>query len=464
MRSSRRRLPRPWAFTPVLLWLMSLAGCGLAQGPADPERSVQGAAGATPMTRTMAAFPLRTEPGKRYLIDAEGRPFLLHGDTAWSLIVQLRREEVDRYLEDRRAHGVNAILVNLIERHFSRDPPNNAYGEPPFLTPGDFSTPNEAYFAHAEYVIARARENGMLVLLAPAYMGFGGGDEGWYEEMKANGAARLRAYGSYVADRFRHYDNIVWVQGGDFNPPEKVLVRALADGIRSVTPGALQTFHGSRLTAALEFLDDPWLNVNDIYCDENSVVEDSLRERARSTMPFFLIEARYEDDPARDVDAATTRAYAYQAVLAGATGHVFGNDPIWFYGEGWIDALGRPGIRSLAWMRDLLESFPWWTLQPDTASALLTMGTGTGASRAVAAQTDDRAIALVYLPTSRPIVIDLSRLAGPRIRARWFDPSSGAYATVAGSPFEGNGSRLFVPAGKNSAGHPDWVLVLESLE
>src|SRR5512140_1570353 len=31
------------------------------------------------------AFPLHTEAGKRYLIDANGKPFLIHGDTPWDL-------------------------------------------------------------------------------------------------------------------------------------------------------------------------------------------------------------------------------------------------------------------------------------------------------------------------------------------------------------------------------------------
>src|SRR5262245_32692305 len=55
------------------------------------------------------AFPLRTEAGRRHLLDASGQPFLLHGDTAWSLIADLTREEADIYLADRHARGFNTI-------------------------------------------------------------------------------------------------------------------------------------------------------------------------------------------------------------------------------------------------------------------------------------------------------------------------------------------------------------------
>ncbi len=103
-----------------------------------------------------AVFPLAVKPGERYLVDAAGRPFLIQGDAAWSLIAQLTREDVDLYLDDRRARGFNTILVSLIEAKFATNAPANAYGEPPFLTPGDYGTPNEAYFRHADWVL-RAR-------------------------------------------------------------------------------------------------------------------------------------------------------------------------------------------------------------------------------------------------------------------------------------------------------------------
>lgn len=111
-----------------------MGGMALAQSPAPSPATAW----------PKATFPLRIAAGRRYLEDAAGQPFLLHGDTAWSLIAQLRREDAATYLRDREARGFNAILVNLIE-HFSSRPPANDYGHQPFLTPGDFTTPGEDY-------------------------------------------------------------------------------------------------------------------------------------------------------------------------------------------------------------------------------------------------------------------------------------------------------------------------------
>ncbi len=120
----------------------------------------EGVAAIPASVRTEAApvFPLSIKPGERYLVDTAGEPFLIQGDTAWSLIAELTREDVDLYLDDRRARGFNTILVSLIEAKFATNAPANAYGQPPFLKPGRYDMPNEAYFQHADWVLRRAAE------------------------------------------------------------------------------------------------------------------------------------------------------------------------------------------------------------------------------------------------------------------------------------------------------------------
>ena len=209
------------------------------------------------------AFPLAVSPGKRYLDDAEGRPFLIHGDTAWSLIADLTREDVDLYLGTAAARGFNTLLVNLIESRFATNAPANAYGQLPFQGRTfkavvalidllslahygtsathlvvDYTMPNDAYFDHADWVLRRAAEEGFLVLLTPSYVGFDGGSQGWYAAMVANGPERLREYGEYLGRRYRDFDNILWVHGGDYDPPRKDVVRAIAEGIAAFDPRA----------------------------------------------------------------------------------------------------------------------------------------------------------------------------------------------------------------------------------
>jgi hypothetical protein len=66
------------------------------------------------------------------------------------------------------------------------------------------------------------------------------------------------------------------------------------------------------------------------------------------------------------------------------------------------------------------------------------------------------------MPTFRSITIDMSKLAGPNVKAQWVDPANGATSTIPGSPFPAFGARSMQPAANNSSGFGDWVLVLEA--
>jgi hypothetical protein len=485
---------------------VAVLGCGApAAGGAGTEADTAPTAAlaeaerpaALAATQNESVFPLHVEPGKRYLVDAAGQPFLIQGDAAWSLIADLTREQVDLYLDDRRARGFNTLLVNLIEHRFSTNPAANAYGGRPFRGRAfeaitglaawlprriahygtsvaslfaDYTAPNDAYFAHADWVLRRAAEKGFLVLLAPSYAGWHGGSQGWYRAMVANGPDRLRQYGAYLGRRYRDFTNILWVQGGDYNPPDKDLVRAIVEGIREFDPQALQTAQGAPGKSVIDYWrGEPWLQVNNVYTYE-PVYAPALEQYARpGRMPFFLIESAYENE--HGITERRIRTQAYQAVLCGAAGQIFGNNPIWhFHGPGlfsapvtWQQALDSPGARSMTRLRELMATIPWWLLKPDIDHAFLVDGLGPKDARAVAARASDRSFALLYLPTSRDITVDLGQLAGPVVAVRWYDPTDGQFLTVGGSPFSASGLlRLQPERASNSSGFDDWVLVLES--
>jgi hypothetical protein len=85
-------------------------GASLSRGPSDRDRR----RGADPAAGAGAAGALSADGlrRRRRLLDTDGRPFLVQGDTAWSLIANLDYADAIRYLDDRRAKGFNAIIVN----------------------------------------------------------------------------------------------------------------------------------------------------------------------------------------------------------------------------------------------------------------------------------------------------------------------------------------------------------------
>jgi hypothetical protein len=396
----------------------------------------------------------------------------MHGDTAWSLIAQLSREDALRYLEDRRARGFNTLLVNLLERKYAAHAPANANGDAPFLNRDDFATPNEAYFAHADWVLQQAAQDGFLVLLVPAYVGFGGtGDDGWYPTMVANGSAKLRTYGEYLGKRFAGFANIVWTHGGDFNPPEKNLLSAVMEGIQAYDRRALHSAHTGPETAAAEYWPDaPWLRVNNIYTYQ-PVYYAAYREYVRRpARPFFLIESVYENE--HGAGAHRARVQAYQALLSGAAGQVFGNHPIWHFDApgmppaptDWHSALDSAGTQSMTHLRALFEQVGWPQLVPDFDGALVVSGAKRGMQHASAAMDADRKQAVIYLPETRYITVDMARFAGPRVIPRWYNPAKGYYvdAEAGGNSLGARGLRRFRPPLDAGNVDGDWVLILQS--
>jgi len=431
------------------------------------------AASVAPPPPPHGLFPLRVDASGRHLLDASGNPFLLHADTGWSLIADLSREDAEIYLEDRRQRGFNAIIVNLLERQYSSNAHlsySNFYLQAPFLSTDDYATPNESYFAHADYVIKLAASKGIMVMLAPSYLGYQGGPDGWYAAMQAN-AARLRDYGRYLGQRLGGNPNIIWMHGGDFNPGQKPLVRDIALGIREFDTQSLHTAHCAPETSALEvWAGESWLHLNNIYTYND--IPGKAQAAYAAAMPFFLLESRYENEPVPPTAAVQLRVQAYQALLSGAMGQAFGNHPIWhFDGPGvypnpspsnWEAWLNSAGAQQMAHVRALFFARSWQHLVPDFAHALLTgdLG-GSGFDRAVAARADDGSFAFAYAPSARTLSVNMS-LFPANVSARWFDPAAGTFAPIAGSPFPNSGSRNFPTPGNNAAGHSDWILVLES--
>jgi hypothetical protein len=401
-------------------------------------------------------YPVRVAADHRHLVDQNGAPFLIHGDTPWSLIVGLTRQEAEQYLENRRRKGFNSIIVNLIEHKYRG--PVNRYGDGPFTTPGDFSTPNEKYFEHADWVIRKAAEKGIQVFLAPIYLGYIGTDEGWIEESLANGPEKCRAWGQYVGKRYRNFDNLVWIIGGDRNPDKaRDHVNAVARGIKEFDHRHLFTAHCHPENSALEqYKDDGWLHVNNTYT--YGIVHKKLLAdyRRAPAMPYFLTESTYEGE--HNATPVQIRRQAYWAILCGAAGQFLGNRPIWLFDPGWQTAMDATGSQDMVRLKALFNSRPWHELVPDVKREVVIDGLGefNGLDYLAAARTADGGSVMAYLPSSRTFTVDLTKVSGKTVTAWWFNPRTGK--ADASGEFPASGKRQFTPPGDG-----DWVFVLDDV-
>jgi len=411
------------------------------------------------VTSAMAAgpaYPLKISANHRYLVDQSGRPFLIQGDAAWSLIVGLDKADVETYLKNRQAKGFNTIIVNLLEHKFATHAPNDVFGEGPFTTPGDFTTPNEKYFEYADWVIRKAGEYGIQVLLAPIYLGYQGTDEGWIEETLRNGPAKCLNYGLYVGKRYKDFDNIIWLMGGDRNPESALEdVDMVALGIKENDHRHLMTAHcNAENTAMDQYAGGRWVDLNTTYTYR--LVHDSLvtNYNFKPPLPNFLVETTYEGE--HNASPVQIRRQAYWADLAGTTGQIMGNRPIWLFDPGWKEALDATGSQDMARLSRLFQSRPWYQFVPDQQHEVVTGGLGEflGLDYLMAARAEDGSTVIAYTPTRRRVTVDLSKVSGTTVKAWWFDPQTGKVS--AAGEFPTTGSHDFTPPAEG-----DWVLVLD---
>ncbi len=427
-------------------------------------------------------YPVKVGPTARYLVDQNNTPYLIHGEAAWSLIVQLTREDAEVYLEDRRQRGVNSILVELEVHHYTNNTPywRNEYDAVPFgSSPGllhDFTIRNEAYYQHADWVIQRAAAKGMQVFLNPLYLGYQGTDEGWDEEVAANGTARMRNYGLYLGNRYRHVPNIVWVMGGDRNPhpagyPDlRAYIDAFANAIREVDTNHLMTYHNESGVSSRDTVNGaPWLSLNATYTYpwNDHLIKKALQDYNRTpVMPFNLLEAVYENMHNRP--RLYIRAQGYWADLSGSSGQFTGNDPLWHFGTGgygggdWKGSAGllSPVSADMVHLKNLMTSRPWHLFVPDQQHRIVTAGFGTidTDSYMMVVGASDKSTAMGYMFSARQITVDLSQVSGAEVDAWWFNPSTGVATKIGRYP--ASTVRQFTPP---ASGEGDWVIVIDDV-
>jgi hypothetical protein len=482
-------------------------GCGLLTllaatwgggGCSSPTQSARSSPANSPATSPISAepsrsyiYPLRVSKNGRYLLDREEKPFRIQGDSAQSLIVNLTYAEAESYFSDRRAKGFNTVNINLLEHKFGINAPANRRKDPPFTQAGYFSTPNEAYFAFADSIINLAASKGMLVSLAPMYLGYDGGDEGWWKELNSstNSQEVCFTFGRYLGNRYKNRSNILWVIGGDYLPPSgsegERRLHKFMEGIKA--SGDAHLWAGDWNAPSIstdERMFASEMDVNAVYTSGTKARPGITYDEARVAYqyspphPAYLKETGYEDERWVPGDAASVRKYEYWAILGGCTeGGFFGNRDIWefatsnwwsgfAFGHGpWQSALNSRGTLDMVRLGQLLDSLPWYDLVPLGSAIMKTMlthaGTDGKTDYITAAVTIDREVLVAYDPESQNITVDITQLRGP-LRARWFDPTSGRSTEIAENPLVTKGTHDFVPPGRNSAGEKDWVLILQA--
>jgi hypothetical protein len=449
-----------------------------------------GVSGTELCAESVAAFPLKVSEHRRFLVQADGRPFFYLGDTAWELFHRLNREDADKYLRDRAEKGFTVIqAVALAELDGLHDP--NPYGHTPLkdddpLRPDVREGPANDYWDHVDDVVQRANSLGLVIGFLPTW-----GDKWnkkWGLGPEIFTPENADTYGRWLGQRYKDA-KLIWILGGDRpveNERHKAVIRAMAKGLREGDGGAhLLTFHPTGGSGSSTwFHDDQWLDFN---MRQNGHVpefsgryEETRQDYDRSpAKPVLDGEPIYEDHPvsfdAKKLGhsiASDVRRPLYWDLFSGAFGHTYGHHSVWQMWSperkpvnnplmAWFEAIDQPGAGQMRHGRALLESRPFLTRIPDDSiivtDRVATSVPGSGRYRFVATRDDAGAFAMVYAPIGRKFRVRMDKVAGPHVKAWWFNPRDGKATTI--GIFENRGERDFTPPDPGEM--LDWVLVLD---
>ncbi|MBQ7298582.1 MAG: DUF4038 domain-containing protein, partial [Clostridia bacterium] len=289
---------------------------------------------------------LHVSDNKRHLTTSDGSPLFLIADTAWELFHRLSREQTIHYLDTRAAQGFNMIQAVILAELDGLAAPNANGNFPLAKTPDGAYDPTaleESYFAHVDFVIAEAGLRGLYVGLLPTW-----GDKWnrmWGAGPEIFTPENAYTYGRLLGTRYRAYDNIIWILGGDrplTDARHVAVIDAMAQGLSDGDGGKhLKTLHPSGASSSSAYVHDrDWLDFNMMqsghgrpspYCFD-MLLADYARTPTKPTMDG---EPCYEDHPINFdaangyFDAYDVRLAAYRNLFCGACGNTYGHHSIW---------------------------------------------------------------------------------------------------------------------------------------
>jgi Protein of unknown function (DUF4038) len=450
-----------------------------------------------------------------YFADQYGQPRILRLEQAWALPWNAGRwnggnwqSDMDTYFSVRASQGYTAWYGTAwSDNHVDSTCLSGGRtwdGIYPFLvngSPGAITSSGQAialnnlFWTRIDYLFSSALAQGISCFLNLGMQyDFTGAPNVFFNL----GTAQANTFGQLVAARYPKSSrpNVFFFFGDDGNGGQDTYFTQMLSGItgtgdtRPVSieqypetdshvefdTGAIFVSGGFGVTSA---------NYNWVYTYDPMYlgVEDAYTETGTTLLPVVWGDGWYYGDE----DVANTKDYTIRrgtwwALASGARGFNNTSGPttggdVWQWQAGAVtdlttDPNGNWCTSVAGTVTSYYTSLPGWhKLIPDTGSVLVTAGRGTRGTNSApgfstpdygdantyvaASRVSDGSLAVIYCRQHYSITIDQTKMQAG-YSAYWVDPATcAATSTTTGSTYNSAGQ------GNNSAGDPDWVLVLK---
>lgn len=394
------------------------------------------------------AFPLRISLDGRHIEDAKGEPYLMVADVAWQLLRKTSYEDALQYFDIRKSQSFNTVLIQVIPGLPTQ---RNFYKITPFAN-GDIKIADKRYFDHLEKIIKAAEVRGLAVGLVVV-------GKNWNTVFETQGVDAAKSYGTYLATRFAKFKNIVWIipdEQSTGNQEIKALSKTIKDENSGNIVASLSTCNALISPQSTDIKVDMKFVIPDstVTVSEYAALAASQKEMAEGqAQPFLISNSEF---PKTITDQSTLiRNQAYESIMSAAAGFCH-QSTIKNFNPTWKVNIRQDGADYIQNFVKIMERLPWVFMKPEHDSKLLPDSTE-NAEIGVFKLSNGR-MAMLYLPQSKPIHVNLTQLTGSEFTAVWYSPRTGK--RWGGGDFPISESTLITPP--DAQADWDWILLIGS--
>ena len=384
---------------------------------------------------------LRVSANQRFLVHADGTPFLWMGDTGWNIAWKSTAPEWQEYVDTRarqRFSVLHIVTTGTVAPNSSENPPA---GHAPFLDDG---TPNPPFWRDLDEKLAYANDRGLAVLL----VGLGKSPSGFASPQ------RPPAFARYVAGRFAGHMVILSPSMDqryeEQNDESGTQLHTLTTHLVTQHPGThyetIKRYHDAGY-ADFCGLQSGHRNGN-LNLAYQGAREWTLELWQRPPVkPVINLEAMYDahgHDNAPNWREQDVRKLGWITWLSGSRGYTYGAGDIppkvpggaggiWNFQshpsayDHWRKAILWPSASQMTHLCDFFAGIEWWRLEP--APELVKNQPGEQPRKRVVSRSPAGDLLVAYLPDNREISLDLSPLSDG-LAGRWFNPVTGTSEAV----------------------------------
>lgn len=392
-------------------------------------------------------LPLKIHPNGKHVTDNNGKPFLMVADVAWQLLRKLSYPDAVQYMDIRKSQSFNTFIVQLLpalptQKNFNKTTP--------FLNNNDLNQPNKTYFDYLEKIVLAAKERSLIVGIVVSRKSWNIVFDNYKEDSWKN-------YGTYVGKRFAKYSNIIWIVSEE-EYQSAAQFKSIADGLRASTDeqliGSLSTCSPTRPIDSSPNRSDLKFVIPDStvsYSEYATLANWQKNSGELSQQPFLIANSEF---PKEITDQSILiRNQAYQSIMSSAAGFCH-MSTIKNFNPTWKVNITRDGAEYIHNFVKILKGIPWEYMYPETSPRLLP--DSLDQKEIGIFSLSNQRMAMMYIPTSRTVRIDLSHLNGNEFSAVWYSPRTGKRWT--GGDFEISKEAFINPPDPQPEW--DWILLV----